>query len=234
MELQDFANPFVKDHLELALQLDHAAAKRYLTGSLLEAEAGSIATVPATDFYSLLFQASSDAQLRQNLLDFACRKRSAELTVMAAVLDPAGSFRCLCAYIYLNLPEEAEELPVWNCETLTHLLDSAMSIRQPDLVAEAFRIFLPDHLLTRLVNWLDAFCRGVADKAALEELRAAFTVYEKESEFFRDVTDVVRMALQLLSWWLTSVIQNTEKQMELVAVWADVLPFESVAPDRFR
>ena len=229
--LKEFANPCMKDHLELALQLDYVAAQNYLSGSPEATEAGSIAAVPASDFYSLLLQASGDADIRSNLLDFACRKRSVEMTVMAAVLDPTGSFRCLCAYVCLSLPEAPQALPEWNSETLTQLLQTAMSIRQPDLVVEAFRIFLPDHLLTRLLNWLDAFCRGEADKTTLEELRAAVLDYEEEPEFFRDVTDVVRIALLLLSWWLTHTIQDVEKQMELVAMWADVLPFQPLLTD---
>ena len=235
--MQEFANPCLRDHLELALRLDHAAVKRYLSGSVEEAECGSIAAATPADFYSLLLQASGDAQLRDNLLDFACRNRSIELTVIAAALDPAESFRCLCAYIYFNLPEGSrpEELPEWNSETLTHLLHSAMSNALPELPVEAFRIFLPDHLLALLLDWLVAFSHGVADKTALEALRSAVSNYKAEPpEFFRDVAEAARMALQLLSWWLTFIIQDVDKQMELVALWADVLPFEPGAGDESR
>ena len=137
-------------------------------------------------------------------------------------------FACLCAYIHLNLEPESPP-SAWNREKLSDLLHSALSLRQPDLVLSAFRIFLADHLLTHLLNWLDAFGRHEADTGGLEALR---DVHSEIPEFFGQRSHVLRMAIQLLSWWMSYVVEDVEQQMDLVAMWADVLPLEALLDHR--
>ena len=111
----------------------------------------------STDVYQVLFQIMEQKDGRNRLLDTAFQTKNMELTVLTAALDSSSVFQCLCLYLYLSLNERPLDFGARpqdsSAETLSLLLGSALNGRQFALVLESFRIFVPTHPLTRLLDW---------------------------------------------------------------------------------
>lgn len=236
--LKEFHAP-LSVHLQLAMKLDQAVESSQSPSpiSLLNGAAG------AESFYRLLLQGSlpNGSTTGTQLLTSSLLNRSVELAVLTAVLQPQQAFTCLCVYLLLNVrdkfpPSESEpsstvSLP--DAETLSNLVLAAMMNNQFDLVLEAFHIFVPDHLLTNLLDWIHAFVKGQAGQSELELIRDAVVSYEEGDDLvlFHQSANLFRFALHILSWSLCYLIKDTEQQQECLTLWAEVQPFSSLAVD---
>lgn len=232
--LEDFPAP-MKLHLQLAMKLEQSSETGQLTPITI-----TNSTAPTEAFYRLLLQGSTpDGSNGSHLLVSSLKNRSVELAVLTAVLEPKQVFPCLCVYLALNLQDKSPMLenetipPTPDTETLSSIVLAAMSCRQFEIVLEAFHIFVPHHLLTKILDWLDLFMKGQADREQLEHVRRAVDSYEEGDDLvlFRQSSNLFRFALHVLSWVLCYSIQDAEQQRQLLTLWAEVQPFTSIAMD---
>jgi len=205
--LNDFASPS-KDHLLLIIQL-------------LEPTFG----LENADLYWLL--------LRGSISSLPLPECSFESVTLSAVLDPGQVFRRLCIYLHLHLPESVPlDLQHLNSESLGLLILALISTNRFDVAVEAFWIFVPDHILTRSLNWLAAFSKGSTNKTEMERWRDFVPPdLSRDDNFFSDSLEPYRLAFQIFSWGLSHLIQYPKRQLELVTLWAEVEPFTSLAAD---
>ena len=231
--LAEFPLP-MKLHLQLAMKMEQPNDSNQSPSPTF---ALNMAT-PTEAFYRLLLKGSPPNDSNgSHLLMSSLMNRSVELAVLTAVLEPQQIFSCLCVYLSLNLSEKPLDdettFAIPDGETLSSLVLAAMSSRQFDTVLEAFHIFVPNHLLTRILDWLDSFTKGQAQRGELELIRDAISMYEEGDDLvlFRQSTNIFRFALHILSWGLCYLIHDAEQQQELLTMWADVQPFASLAID---
>lgn len=212
--LRDFL-PSCRRHLQLAIQLlDHS----------------STATSPSSEepFYSWILKGSLSSSPRA--IPFSVSNRSIESTVLTAVLDSKQIMPCLCLYLQFIAPEKTVFDPSQlNGETLGQLMQTLMSSGRFELMVEAFRIFIPDHLLTRTLNWLEDFRKGAAGREALQDLRDTISFSQTNDAFFREPSDSLLLAFRTCVWALKHVILDPELQLEMVALWSDIQPFTALA-----
>ncbi|KAK4021130.1 hypothetical protein OUZ56_003057 [Daphnia magna] len=230
--LREFSSP-IKFHLQLAMQPAFSTETSQTSSSIYV----SNTTTPNETFYRLLLQGSTENA--SNLLTCSLVNRSVELAVVTAVLEPRLIYPCLCVYLSLNLHENSPMLEnettmaVPDMETLSNLVLEAMSSHRFHFVLEAFNIFVPHHWLTRMLNWLDSFMKGESERDKLELVRDAISLYEEGDDMilFRQSMNLFHFALHILSWALCYLIQDADQQQDLLTMWADVQPFDSLAMD---
>ena len=240
--LAEFSSP-IKLHLQL---IQHTKLELEAPAEIIPSPSPistlNIAT-STENFYRLLLQSSAlNGPNGSCLLTSSLVNRSVELAVLTAGLEPQLTFPSLCVYlslrlIQLNLPEnspmldEERTLEEPDAKTLSNLVLEAMTSNNFDIVLEAFNIFVPQHWLTRMLNWLDSFMKGETERDKLELVRDAINSYEEGYDIviFNQSINLFRFALHILSWALCYLIQDADQQQDMLTMWADVQPFYSLA-----
>jgi hypothetical protein len=233
--LAEFPYP-IKLHLQLAMKLEASTDENVQPSSSLTLNVESSSEI----FYRLLLRGSApDGPNGSQLLTSSLVNRSVQLSVLTAVLEPQLTFPCVCVYLSLhlheNLPmlENETTLIQPDTETLSNLVLEAMTSNKFDIVLEAFNIFVPHHWLTRMLNWLDSFMKGETERDKLELVRDAINLYEEDCDIvlFHKSMNLFGFALHILSWALCYLIQDADQQQDMLTMWADVQPFDSLAVD---
>ena len=190
----------------------------------------------AEDFYQIVYRAANDDQVKDELLEMAMRTENDQLAVLAACFDRRKLFHSLCLYIYLNVKDKpllidgaAATIDPYrfSAESLSLLLTSALSSRQFSLVLKSFRIFIFDHPLTVLLNWLESFCLGRSDETLLHRVRDCVSAADYQDDFFACGHQLLRICLLILTGTLCHVVVDAGRQLELVSHLSNSRLFDS-------
>ena len=188
-------------------------------------------------FYRILSGPSLSTK-EPTLLHSALIHESIEMAVLTAVMQPENVFPSLCVYLYLQLSDKSitfgkNQSHKFSVRELDKFVFLAISSHQFQLVLEAFQIFVPRHLLTEIIIWIDLFSRSVTETSSMEHLHNSISNYEAEnageSLFFEgSEQEVFRLGLRFIKWTLRYVVLGLERQLELVSLCADAQLFDGM------